>query len=221
MNMKLLQSLIVFLFWSLVIYLYYFQFNHIESFSISTLIYCFLIGIFYFWYKYIKNKNFIESGEKKVSYSYMEILGVFLVNLLILSILFFWYTSSSISDGIMVFFKILFFLILPTIIVFSSWVFWKKILSFINWFNDQRELFQNILSIVFWFSLFIFVLSTLWILGFYNLYTVFIVTTLFCLLWYKECLWLLSTTVSSRIETKQEKSFTSFLLSSEFLFIII
>ena len=211
--------MIVFLFGFFVIYQYYFQFNHIENFS--GFLYLLSLIPIYAIYKYAKITDFKSKWEKYLSYSYLELLGVFLVHLFILGGFFFIYSDISFDLSIKFFFEILLFCILPFLFVFVSWAMWSKIISHIWYTHTQNNTFNNILSIILGFSLFVFLLVVFATLWFYNLISVWIVAWLFMIISYRQCLLLLSIFFHGKIITKQTSHINSFILSSEFFYYII
>jgi len=159
-----MKLLILTVFSSIIIYFYYFGFPvHQENFD-GYSSYMIIIWIIYSAIKYLE----ISFWGKRVSYTPFKMLMYFLLHLFVLSILFFSLNGEPLTNWIILFFKIVFYAILPAAIIFITTSFWKKILSYIKWFNDESDTFKFILSIWVWFFSFMFLLTILWVLGFYN-----------------------------------------------------
>ncbi len=220
MNLSLIKSLILFLFGVFVIFQYYFEFNHVEKISSTTGIYLIIVLILYWIYKIFKTQQVHKYQDKYISYKYTELWGIFLVNLSILSIMFFWVWENALWNGILLFIKIIWYSLLPLWISLVSWGFWKFLLEKIDWFNEQNNVFKNIAAFTLGFSLFVFILVALWILGFLNIATCVIIVWIFWVFWWKKCLDFLSIMSTSEIKTQQTNTNSSYILSSEFFYFI-
>ena len=197
---------------------------HIENFD-WYFSYIFLIIIFYWIYKTIQ----LKTSKDKVSFSPIWIFNYFLWHLFILCILFFNFNDKLLSGWILLFFKILWFLFVPTLIILISIWFWKKILLLINEKLDNNTSFQNLTenrvfsfltSIWIWFFSFIFLLTTIWMLGFYNLWIVFLILFWFILISYKEFIWIFTSLYETKITFDNTKLTFLNLVSAEFFFLI-
>ncbi len=188
------------------------------------------IFIFYAVYKYIKTKN----SSNIVSFTLIEVFLYFLLNLFILSILFFvfsWWQDFSASKWVGLFFKILWYMIFPIFLIFISISFWRKIIKKIGlfWYNLEYSIFNFLLSLSIWFFSFISLLFIVGLFWLYNLYLVFFIIFLFALYSKKEILELVSWISSYRIDfdnhdfkSKSLSDKLSFnLISTEFLFLIL
>lgn len=207
-------------FWFFTIYSYYALFPfHNEAFPWTTLFYYIIpLFIIYSLYKVLSYFVFNDPESDKVEISYTSILWYWLLNLLLLCIVYFstkeWF---SWAQWIALFFKIIWFLILPVLIFFSSYWFWNKVLSYINWFEKEESTFKTLSSIWFWFFSFIALFYIAWFLGFYNIYTFLLIITTFLVLWYKSIWRLFGNFFSTKITIEKDIN----LYTSEFLFVIL
>lgn len=222
----LFKLLFLVLFAFLVIFTYYYKFNfHLESFNAYTS-YVVVMILFYFFYKgynYILNK-------KEVSFTPIKLFLFFLIQLLLLSILFFSLNWSNWWLWVNMFFKILGYLFFPTIFVFTFISFWKYLLWKIKWFSDETNTFQFLSSLWVWFFVFITLITIFWFFWFYNLYVVFWVLIFLIWISYKDFFWVFAWVINYEIKlpdhTFSDEKFSIFskinlyLLSSEFLFIV-
>ncbi|MDD5769856.1 MAG: hypothetical protein PHE25_02720 [Candidatus Gracilibacteria bacterium] len=224
----LLKLLYLLSFALIVIFTYYskdFSF-HIESFDGGYLNYIIPILMFYFIYKSL---NYI-SGNKKIIFTPLKIFGYFLLQLFILSILFFTLNNESGALGITLFFKIIGFLFIPVLIIFGSISFGRFILNKINGFQSESHIFQFLFSIGIGFFIFNTLLAIFGFLGFYNLYSVSGILFIIIGISYKEFISLIISVYSYKIEVENHnfnenasfiQNINPFLLTSEFLFIFI
>ncbi len=220
MNGALIKSLIIFLFGFFIIFQYYFQFDHLEVFN-GLLTYLVPTGIIYGIYKYFQSQEFANSWEKNVSYWFVTLIWLFFVQLFLLSGFFFYYNGMSFWEWISLFFKIIFFLLLPAIICLLSWGFWKFSSEKISGFTNQNIVFQNIFSFILGFSLFVFWNVILWVLWFFNLATLWLILAVFLIFGGNKCLQLLSNLTIFKIQTNQISTKSSYILSSDFFYFII
>lgn len=211
---------------SLIVIFTYYSWNfsfHRESFTWYTP-YVLSMILFYFIYKSIQ----YISWEKVVNFTPLKIFWYFLLQLFTLSILFF---SLNWNPGWLwftLFFKIIWFLFIPILIVFSSISFWKFLLNKINWFLDETKIFQFLFSLWIWFFSFSTLLTLLWFFWFYNLSAVFWIILVMIWVSYKEFFEILKSVYCYKIEVKIDfkdwdifSKINPYLLSSEFLFIVI
>lgn len=223
------KLLILVLFSCLIAFFYYtLEPSHIENFD-WYIYYLIPLIIFYSIYKYIKCINRWEN----IYFSLPEIVWYFLLNLFLLSLVFFtisWWDNFTAIFWVNLFFKIILYSIVPILIIFISISFWRKILKQINLFWDENNynIFNFLLSLWIGFFSFLFLLTIIWFLGFYNLYIVLVILLLFILISRVEILELWSGFLSYRIkfenhnfETKDLiKNIALKLISTEFLFIL-
>lgn len=211
----------------IVIFTYYngnFAF-HKENFDGYTS-YILVMIVFYSIYKAI---SYI-SAEKKVIFTPLKLFSYFLLHLFTLCILFFTFNGNPGALGLTLFFKIISFLFIPIIIVLGSISFWKFVLSKISWFQNETSIFQFLFSLWIWFFAFTTFLTLFWFAGFYNLYSVFGILIFFIAISYKEFLSLIISLYVYKIEIENHnlnewssifEKINLYLLSSEFLFIVI
>ena len=151
-----LVTLIVF--WSFTIFSYYKLFPfHVEAFPVSAITIYFLPLItIYAVYKILSFFFFNDDKKEEVEMYYSSILGYWVIHLLLLCIAYF-ATKDTFSwwQWVWMFFKIIFFLILPITIFSASYGFWNKILSYIKWFEKEEFAFKFLSSLWFWFFSFI------------------------------------------------------------------
>ncbi len=221
---------IVFTFSMLIAFFYYTinNYTHIENFD-WYIYYLAPIFIIYIIYKYFKNIQ----KTKNIEFSLIEITLYFLLNLLLLSMVFFyfaWWEQFTTFFWINLFFKIILYLIFPIILIFIIISLWRKLLRFFNllvkeeWYN----IFNFLVSLSLGFFSFVFLLTILWLLWFYNLTTVMIILLLFIIISRKEIWelfkWLLSYKISFENHDFQSKNLLNKLalklISTEFLFIL-
>lgn len=211
---------------SLIIIITYYTWEfsfHQESFT-WYIPYVLSIIFFYFIYKSIQ----YISWKETIIFTPLKIFWYFLLQLLILSILFFSLNWDSWWFWFTLFFKILWFLFIPTLIIFSSISFWKFLLNKITWFLNETKIFQFLFSLWIWFLIFSTSLILLWFAWFYNLFSVFWIISIMILISNKEFFEILESIFSYKIEIKSHfkdwdifSKINLYLLSSEFLFIVI
>ncbi len=212
----LVKILVLALFSFVVIYYYYFTNSaHIENFD-WYISYVIIIWIIYSIYKFFQ----LEFSDKKASFTPIKLLGFFLLHLLILSILFFTLNWSWFWSWITLFFKIVYYLILPITIILSSLSFWKKIISYFSFINMESSIYKFIISLWIWFFSFLFLLDIFWILGFYNLYVVFLILLWFVTFSYREFISLYKWIFDYKIEFDIEEWSYMKLITAEFLFLV-
>lgn len=222
-----LSKILYLLVFALIIIFNYYKFDfHIESFS-WYLPYVITMFLFYFSYKAY---NYV-SGKKKLSFTPIKLFWYFLIQLFVLSILFFTLNDNPGLYWITLFFKILGYLILPIIICLSFISFWRFILEKINSFKEESNIFQFLVSLWVWFSSFLTFITLFWFFWFYNIWSVF--WALIVIVWvsYKKFFDIIKSLFNYQIEIdnhdfslKNTSIFSKinlYLLSSEFLFIII
>lgn len=218
------KLLILIVFAWIIIYNYYVKFPvHIEKFD-WYMSYIIIISIIYWIYKFFT----IKFNKEKVVFTPLELFLYFLLNLLILSSLFFTLSQWSFTDWFILFFKIISYSILPLFIIVLSTSFWYKLLWNIKTFNEESSIFKYLSSLWLWFFSFLFLIAIFWSLGIYNLYLIFSILILFIWFSYKEFLSFFNFLFTYRIEFKNHNfETTNFienispkLLTSEFLFII-
>lgn len=212
----LFKTLILTVFSFVVIYFYYFSSSiHIENFN-WYLPYLLVVWIIYSIYKYFQ----FESSEKKASLSLIKILWFFLLHLLILCILFFAYNKLWLWNWLELFFKIVYFSVLPILIVLISLSFWKKVTSYLPSIKNESVIYTFLISLWVWFFSFVFLLDIIWILGFYNLYIVFLILAWFIAYSYKELISIFKWIIDYKFEVDIEEWNYLKLISTEFLFIV-
>lgn len=209
-----------------VIFTYYwkdFSF-HNESFSWYA-IYIVFILISYSIYKFFQ----IFLTEDKVRFSPFSIFLYFILHLFLLNIVFFNVSSQPLGYSMILFFKIIFYSIIPIFLVLMSYSAWKKILNYIPSFSSETTSFKFLSILWLGFSIFLTMLTILWSLGLYNLYSVLFIVLLFVWLSFKELKDTFSSIFSYKIEFEKHetesddifKQINFYLLSSEFLFIVL
>ncbi len=218
----LLKTLWLILISYLVIYKYYEAWLHKESFN-NYLSYLISIIIIYWIYKFIT----IKFSKNKLSFSLLQIIWFCILQLLVLCFIFFeisWWWQWALQ----LFFKIIFYLILPFLITIISYSFAEKILSYINWFEKENNIFKFNISLWLWFGFFLITLTIAWILWFYNFWSVLII--LWCFIWFsfKELINNFINLYTFKIELPNHnlkwdlfEQINLYLLSTEFLFIFI
>ncbi len=225
----LLKILFLIIFSIVVIFTYYKVFSfHVESFSWYTW-YIILMIIFYALYKI---SNFL-SDKEYVSFSILKIFWFFSLHLFVLSWLFFMYNWSGFWEWMILFLKIIFYLLLPALIFLISYSFWRSILKKIEKFDEESNTFKFLLSLWFWFFSFLTLVSIAWFFWFYRLETVFIILILLSVFSYKEFLNTLKSIYTFEFSIKDHYSgdivnlnnvfekINLKLLTTEFLFIFI
>lgn len=214
----LLKILLLLVFWIFVISQYYFQFNHVENFD-GYIFYLPVVAIIYGIFKYLQYEKFKISHT--VTYTYVQIISLFLIHLFLFCGLFFVYNWLSFWLGLTLFFKIIFYSLFPLFTIIISYFFWKSLCNQIEWFNRQNNVFKNILSIIIWFSLFIFLLAVLGFFGQYNIISLWIISIVFLIVWYKSILgFFTSFQEINTIEVHNKNPHSWYILSGEFFALI-
>ncbi len=217
------------LFSALIIFHYYSNKANIENFD-WYFPYIISIFIIYWIYKFFQ----INSLKDKVIFTPIKIFWYFFVHLILLSTLFFYYNNSLFAEAfwnwIALSFKILFYSLLPLLILYISTSFGQfSLKNILDKYKDKSSNYKLITWIAFWIFLFIFSLTVVWMLGFYNLYSVFGILILFSILSYKELINIIKSTFNYEIKCTNHNIYSQNLLekinpkllSTEFLFIII
>lgn len=178
----LLKIFALLLFSFFILFNFYFVFPwHVENFD-WYLSYIIIVWIIYAIYKYFQ----LDVSKEKAIISMNTILWFFFLNLFILCFYFFSLSWNEMKFWFELFFKIIFFSLLPISIFLITTSFGKKILSKL----PNKEYFWTdifwLIEMVIWFISFITLLVIFWIFWFYNLYIVWIILALFIGFSYKE-----------------------------------
>ncbi len=209
-----------------VIYFYYFIFSfHNESFWGSYMFYLLLLCIWYWLYKFF----YIQFSDEKYTFSPAILISLFFWHLFILCVFFFSLNNLPLWYSMVLLFNIILYSLLPIFLFFISHSFWERILSFIKEFKSENTIFQVIASTWVWFFAFITILT---ILSFFGQYTIslFLCVILFiCVVSYKNIktnflnlFWIRwETDIHDLNWNSLFKLINPYLLSSEFLFIVI
>lgn len=215
------------LFAMLTIYTYYYTFSfHKESFEW----YAPYIVTMLLFYGIYKTWNYFKQ-EKQLTFTPLKLILFFLPQLFILSTMTFSLAWSSGGLGVTLFFKILMFCLIPFIFtIFFLWV-GRTILKKVSGFEEETQTFQFLSSLWLWFFLFVTFLTIVWFFWWYNFVAVWTIFLLGLIWSYKECFYFLKwlTSFSFTIDDhsydltqkKWYKNIHLFLLSSEFLFIVV
>lgn len=210
----LLKILFFFLF-SFFVILNFYSFWHSESFTWYAL-YISIIFVIYAVYKWIQT----YSWEKIAKFSLLKLIWFFLLNLFILCIFYFNLQNINWWNWIILFFKILFFSLVPISIFYISTAFWRKLISYL----PKKELLDSkltfLLSLWIWFSSFLTLLTIFWIFSLYNIYVVLLILIWFWAFAWKEIISLFRNFLDYKIEYKIEEGSYLRLLSAEFFFLI-
>ena len=225
MKSYLLKTLVTLLFSVFIIFVYYSVYSfHTLSFSWTWL----YIGMLLFIYACYK-LFYIALWYREIVFTPAKLIGWFFVHLFLLCGIFFILNKLPASSAMILFTKIVLFLSIPFGIFTILYSFGKKILSYYEWFNSEWWIFQSLLSI--WFGLlsFLFLLIIAGIFWFYNSVTISVLLIIFAIIWYKQVWTALQYLWNHKIifqnhdfsSKKISEKIHPFLLSSEFLFIII
>lgn len=174
--------IILLIFFSVLIIANYYKWNlHSESWSLST--YLNYAIPFYFFYKIIKTLL----SKDKVNFSPIWIFGYSLVSIFIASTIFF-ASSKWISGTGVLFWKILWYSLLPFLITIINYSFAKKLLNYIPSFSKEETPFRFLMSLWFWFTLFFTLLTIFASIWQYNTTTLYLILWTFIIISYKELL---------------------------------
>ncbi|NUJ98154.1 hypothetical protein HGA92_05215 [Candidatus Gracilibacteria bacterium] len=221
----LFRTFFVSLFALVVMFFYYVTFSfHKENFDGYFFygIFIFLAYIGYKFYYYFKD-------DKKVIFTPWTLLNLFLIQLFIFCLSFFHFNTIAVGNGILLFLKILFFLILP---IFLSFLFYSSgytLLSYKKGFQEEGKIFKIFISYGIGIFLFISFLSIAGFLGFYTLWSFLIIVLLFLVFSFREFFASFKKIGNLQMVFDNHqfgsdnfiKKFQPYLLSSEFLFLII
>lgn len=213
-----LATLIVF--WSFTIFSYYKLFPfHVEAFPAKVIVSYFVpLILIYSIYKILSYFLFNESEKDEVEISYLSIFWYSIIHLLLLCVVYFWLKDwFNWWSWILLFFKILWFLILPITIFSAAYWFWNKILTYIKWFEKEEFAFKLLSSLWFWFFSFIAIFYLFAFAWFYNIYSFFIILIWFVSISYKQIWNLFYNFFTKKIIVKKNIN----LYTSEFLFVVI
>ena len=163
-------------------------------------------------------------------FSCWQLVWYLFLHLLILSCLFFSLNGMSAGDGISLFIKIVWFLLLPSLLIMICYSFGKYVFSRF-WAVSQQSLWvQSMLYVTLWMMMLITLLATLSFVGLYNIYTFGGILLLLALVSYKHIHASVSSFFTSPIIEIENHDFQSnkvldrvqpYLLSSEFFFVVI
>ncbi|EKD66012.1 MAG: hypothetical protein ACD_49C00068G0017 [uncultured bacterium (gcode 4)] len=202
--------------------IYYKWWLHKEVFDWSYSPYFISIIVIYAIYKFIQ----FNFWGKKVKFSPLSILWYFVLNLSILSIVYFNIIEKS--GGMVLFFKIIWYLLLPFFIITISLWASNKILNKIKSFKSEDSIFKFLISLGFAFVLFMTPLVIFWSIWFYNLWTVFGILTVFLIYSFKEIADIFVSLYTKKFELDNHKINWDFyeqinlnLITTELLFIFI
>ncbi len=199
-----------------VIYNYYFwAWSHVENFD-WYLPYIIIMWIIYGIYKFLQ----LDLLAQKQSFSLLRIIWFFFLHLFVLCLLYFSFNDIPLSNWLLLFWKIVFYLLLPTLILFIAYWFWKKISSCINYLEQDNKTYNFLLSLALWFFSFVFLITTIGILGFYNIWVVLLILGGFIAYSYKEIIAAFNWVTDYSIELDVTEWNYMKLISSELLFII-
>lgn len=223
----LLKLLYLVVFSILVIFVYYKIYDfHVESFVWYTP-YVIAMLIFYACYK---GYQFLQA-KKEIIFTPVQILFFFLLQLFLLSFLFFTLNEWSASFGFTLFFKIIGYCLLPIIIFSISSSFWKFLLNKIQWFQTETSTFQFLSSLWVGFFVFMTFLSIFWFFWWYNIYVFCTIIISMWIISYKEYYQLCKAFIYHEIKIPDETflseakipfwKFNLYLYSTEFLFIVL
>lgn len=161
------------------IFAYYSVWFHNEK-SAWVITYLIVIFLVYLIYKSIKQ----SISKDKIEFTPAWIIWYSILHIFIVSILFFNLSWTSIS--IVLFFKILGFLILPTIMTFIFYSFGNKLLNLIPSFWSEKLAFKFSMSIGLGFVILSTLITIFGSLGYYNLTTILSIFIIFWAISYKE-----------------------------------
>ncbi len=224
MSSYLLKILILLLFSFIIIIFYYLSPWHNDNFN-GYAVYLILI-----WWIYLCYKIFQYFWDKKnIVFTPASLLWYFLLHLFVLCGFFFVVSGDSFATWLVLFFKILFYSILPTIIIFTSLGLWKKIIeSLLGKNNDHSEIFNFIVSLGIWCMAFVSVLSICGFFWFYSISSLWLILLLFTAVWYKQIWWYIKALFNYKIVFQSHNSgknilekINTKLLSAEFFFFVI
>ncbi len=225
MKSYLLKTFIVTVFSALIIYIYYIvDPRHSLGFSWTGA----YLGVLLFVYLCYK-AFYIGLWYDKIILTPAKIIYWFLLHLFILCCFFFIINGLWASSAMILFIKIVSFVLIPFLFFFIFHWFWKKILSYHKSFISETPIFKTLTSVWFWFFSFLFFLTIAWWLALYNSSIVLFLLWIFAFVWYKQITESIRFLVWYRIEFKNHdfasdkisEKYNPFLLSTEFLFVII
>lgn len=221
----LVHWIVTFLFSLFIIGFYYFGYSfHIESFPSALWIYFIIIWALYGIYKFIT----ISLEKEQLSFSILHILSLFFAHLFIVCGTYFVIVNQSFWNGLILFFRVLWFLLLPLSLSLLFYCFWATIFQFIFKKNSRDSIMKIFLNFWMWFFVFV---TSLTLASFFKAYNA---TILFILLWWiilvslKEIFNILNTlsqpifVLENHIPDSDNyiKRLAPYLLTTEFLFIV-
>lgn len=219
----LIKLLILSVFSLIIIWFYYIGFPFHSESSTGTPNYIAVILFYYIAYKAYS----IYKNPNKVILTPFKILILALIHFFILSFLFFIF--SGWSGALVLCFKIVYYALLPIIIGFSSISIGQKMLSYIPKIDEESNIFKFLIS--FWlgffiFNILLFISGTIW---FYNIIWLLIILALIigfsCQEFWALIKWFFTYEISidnHDFDAREiHKKINLYLLSTEFLFVII
>lgn len=154
---------------------YYTQKNHLET-ADGYVSYLIFLIVSYVWYKAF----FLMTSKDKVRFSPAILTWFALFNILWLSIWFFDMTWQAQNGGLILFFKIIWYLFLPSLISLIAYWAWHKTLKYIKSFEWENVTFKFLMSLWTWFTIYITLLSILsffWLFNISGLLSILLIMT--------------------------------------------
>jgi len=176
----LLKLFVLLLFSVFIIFNYYFVYWwHLTSFD-GYIFYVVFILFIYAIYKL----NQLNNSKEIAYFKNTHLLGYFVLNLFVTCLFFFKISPAGLDEpfvvsGIVLFFRVLFFSILPIVIFVITTSFAKYILQKLPDFDKLSNSFSLLLSIWLGISLFVTSIVIFAAIGFYNLFVVFAILAIF------------------------------------------
>lgn len=179
--------------------------------------YFFPLLVCYWIYKFIQ----LEKSDKIAEFSIWGLVGLFLIQLFIMCMFYFIHMNLWISWGLILFWKIIGYSLLPLLIGLVSIVFGNSLLKILlSVKNEHSSTFNSILGFVLGFTFFISSIVILWLLGFYNLEIIISILGLMMVVSYQSILELYKSLFTKTISYDIEEGNYLKLLSTEFLFVV-
>lgn len=226
MQSYLIRSFLVLIFSGVVIFCYYFLFPfHSYDPGIFPLYMGIILFLFacYKWY-------YLSLGYSKIEFSLFKILWYGALHLLVLSFLFFYSTWEAGIHCLFLFWKIVFFFALVSILFLVLLSFGQKLLSIsLEKYSEHNPYVLILLSGALGFVVYIFSLTILAISGLYTMESVLLVVSWIAIVSYREIqknisvfLWASISFENHDFESHDMISrIRPYLLSSELLFIVV
>ncbi len=221
MTSYLLKILAVLWVSNFVVYLYYFVANGHKNSYAWFMVFFIVTIVLYLLYKI--SVRVFSRDHQTLRISFWSLIGLFLFQLFVTCCLFFQFNWLWFQNGLLLFLTVLMYALLPIATFLASYGTWDTFLQKLKHHADQSQIFQFLSALWLGFFLFVSALTLLWMLQVYNIYTTLGLLLSMLWVWFFSLkkLWSLVWNIELTFENAPNKPSILYLLSTEFLFLIL